>query len=316
MPDHKSCIHTWKLAAGESLPDVLRGEGARIHRTLLEHGAVHFPGAGVESAEEFARIRDILIPATTPYVEAATPRRDLGDQIFTSTEFPASEEIALHNENSYASSWPGELLFCCLQPAETGGATPLADVRGVLRRLPEPLVREFDERDWMLIRSYGNGFGLPWQQAFGTEAEGEVDEYCRAADIATEWLPDGRLRTRQVRPALATHPETGERVWFNHVRFWHPSSMDAETREMLLEELGEDGLPYDTRFGDGGVIPDEPVAEIAAAYEAEKRSVPWRYGDLILIDNMLAAHGRERFSGARKVLVSMGNARARKECAA
>jgi alpha-ketoglutarate-dependent taurine dioxygenase len=309
-------IHTWKLAAGAPPANLLRDERDRIHEALLEHGAVHFPAAGVGSTEEFARIRDVLIPATTPYVEAATPRRALGDQVFTSTEFPASEEIALHNENSYASSWPGELLFCCLQPAETGGATPLGDVRRVLRRLPEELVSEFDERGWMLIRNYGTGFGLPWQQAFGTEVESEVDDYCRAADVCTEWLPDGRLRTRQERKALARHPETGERVWFNHICFWHSSRMPAATREMLVEELGENGLPYESRFGDGGVIPAETVAEIAAAYEAEKRSVPWGRGDLILVDNMLVAHGRERFAGERRVLVSMGNPRTREECGA
>lgn len=312
-------MHTWEARpydSPESLVELIDREGDAVREALLTHGAIRFADAGVDSVERFAQVRDAVLPSTTPYVEAATPRRDLGREVFSSTEFPASEEIALHNENSYATSWPGELLFCCLVPAESGGATPLADVRRVLARLPDSLLREFERRGWMLIRNYGDGFGLPWQEAFASERESDVARYCEAADVACEWLPGGRLRTRQVRPALARHPRTGERLWFNHVRFWHPSSLAPETREMLTEELGDDGLPYDVRYGDGGAIPDAVVAEIAAAYEVEKEALPWGGGDVFLVDNMLVAHGREPFTGERRVLVSLGRTRERVECLA
>lgn len=310
-------MHTWEARpsdSAESLIELIDRERDALRRALLAHGAIRFPGARIDSVERFAAVRDAVLPSTTPYVEAATPRRDLGREVFSSTEFPAGEEIALHNENSYATSWPGELLFCCLVPASSGGATPLADVRRVLARLSDSLLGEFERRGWMLVRNYGNGFGLPWQEAFASERESDVASYCEAADIDCEWLPGGRLRTRQVRPALARHPETGERLWFNHVRFWHPASLASETREMLTEELGEDGLPYDVRYGDGGVISDAVIAEIAAAYEAEKEAVPWDEGDVFLVDNMLVAHGREPFTGERRVLVSLGRARDRAEC--
>jgi alpha-ketoglutarate-dependent taurine dioxygenase len=32
----------------------------------------------------------------------------------------------------------------------------------------------------------------------------------------------------------------------------------------------------------------------------------WEAGDVLLLDNMLAAHGRAAFSGQREVLVAMG----------
>ena len=31
-----------------------------------------------------------------------------------------------------------------------------------------------------------------------------------------EWMPGDRLRTRQIRPPIQKHPQTGETVWFNH----------------------------------------------------------------------------------------------------
>ena len=33
---------------------------------------------------------------------------------------------------------------------------------------------------------------------------------------------------------------------------------------------------------------------------------PWQRGDIILLDNMLVAHGRDPFRGPRKIAVAMG----------
>jgi hypothetical protein len=44
---------------------------------------------------------------------------------------------------------------------------------------------------------------------------------------------------------------------------------------------------------------------LRAAYEAELVALPWHEGDVMMLDNMLAAHGRSPYSGARKILVGM-----------
>ncbi|MEU2608427.1 TauD/TfdA family dioxygenase [Streptomyces albus] len=305
--------------AAATLPVVLEAEGeplaawwerhrARCRRLLAEAGALLLRGFQADTLESFGRARELLLDRPGSYVEGATPRDRLGEHVYTSTNFPAAEPIALHNENSYAMSWPGLLLFGCLQEPESGGATPVADVRRVLQRLPVPLVDEFERRGgWLLRRTYSDWFGLGWQRAFGTTERAEVEKYCREASVETEWQADGVLRTRQVRPVTARHPYTGERSWFNHVHFWHPSALGSETRELLEEEYGPQGLPYATCYGDGTPIPDETVARIRAAFDAETRATPWRRGDLLLIDNMLVAHGRQPFTGDRRVVVAMGN---------
>ena len=43
------------------------------------------------------------------------------------------------------------------------------------------------------------------------------------------------------------------------------------------------------------------------ALRAETVTFPWRRGDVLLLDNMLTAHGRRPFTGDRRVLVAMGN---------
>ncbi len=295
------------LTGSGPLPEWLRQHEEEVRVTLTRVGAVMLRGFDVGDVTEFDRVRTALFLRSAQYVEGATPRRQLSEHVFTSTEFPATETIALHNENSYATTWPGVLLFCCLQPPASGGATPVADVRRVLARLGRPLVRSFVSRGgWMLTRTYSPWLGLGWRTAFGTQSRADVDEYCARSDVEVEWLDDDVLRTRQVRPVLARHPATGETVWFNHVRFWHPAFLPEESRLALEEEFGPDGLPYCTRYGDGSAVPDEVALEIDAAYEAEKAALPWEQGDVMLVDNMLAAHGRESFTGQRKVVVGMG----------
>lgn len=312
--------------AAQSLPVVLDGGGAPLAEwwrayeaetrvALADTGAVVLRGFDITDVQRFDQARALLLRSPGTYVEGATPRQRLDDHVYTSTEFPATETIAMHNENSYATTWPGKLLFGCLREPESGGATPVADVRKVLVRLDPALVREFENRGgWLLRRTYGEWFGLGWQRAFGTTERSAVDAYCADSDVATTWSADGVLRTSQVRPVTVVHPDTHQRVWFNHVHFWHASSMATETRELLEEEFGPDCLPYSTHYADGSPVPDEVVEQIREAFDAETAAEEWRRGDLMLVDNMLAAHGRQAYTGLRRIVVAMGEPVTRVSC--
>jgi alpha-ketoglutarate-dependent taurine dioxygenase len=75
---------------------------------------------------------------------------------------------------------------------------------------------------------------------------------------------------------------------------------------MFLSEFSLNDLPYNTYYGDGSPIEDEVVDEIREAYRQETVAFPWQAGDVLMMDNMLVAHGRNPFSGTRKILVAMG----------
>ena len=122
----------------------------------------------------------------------------------------------------------------------TGGETPMADVNRVHDSIDPAIREEFGRRRWQLVRNFNDGFGLPWQEVFQTEDRAEVEAFCAQNRIDLEWKADGRLRTRQIRPAVRVHPETGLPLWFNHAAFYHISSRPAHVREPLLSEFGED----------------------------------------------------------------------------
>ena len=79
-------------------------------------------------------------------------------------------------------------------------------------------------------------------------------------------------------------------------------------REYLVDLYCEDGLPFNTRFGNGDPIGADVVELINDVYEANSAREPWQAGDLMLVDNLRTAHGREPFEGSRQVLVAMADA--------
>jgi alpha-ketoglutarate-dependent taurine dioxygenase len=284
----------------------LRDSRAELRAGLDEHGAVYVRGLPMQTVDDFARLRDVLIQSATPYREKATKRSDFGNSVFSSTDLPPAQRINLHNENSYTTVFPGILLFGCLVAPASGGATPVADCRRVLRALPDEIVERGRKHGWVLSRTYSEEMGLSWSTSFATASVAQVEAYCEENGIACSWTDDGELKTSQLRSAIITHPRTGDESWFNHLAFWNVWTLPESIRETLVDELGVENLPFNTSFGDGEDLVQADMDRINEAYERTMVRRSWQAGDLLLVDNLLAAHGRESFQGDRKILVAMG----------
>jgi alpha-ketoglutarate-dependent taurine dioxygenase len=283
------------------------GNRELIEDRLLDHGALLLRGFAVRSPEEFEQFIKTVSNHLLQYNERSSPRKNVSGNIYTSTDYPADQSIFFHNENSYQSGWPLRIFFFCVTVAEQGGETPIADCRRVLGRISPSIVARFVEKQVMYVRNFGDGFGLPWQTVFQTTDKAAVEQYCLKSGIDCEWKSDDRLRTRQVRPAVARHPRTGERSWFNHAAFFHVSTLDPSIREALLEEFEEDELPSNTYYGDGSRIEPSVLDEIRDAYTQEAVSFPWERHDVLVLDNIYTAHSRSPYKGDRKVLVGMAD---------
>lgn len=284
-----------------------------IEQSLLQHGGILFRGFPLSEPETFQAFCRSLSGELLEYRERSSPRSRVHGNIYSSTDYPADQRIFLHNEHSYSLTFPLRIYFFCDTPALAGGETPIADTRKVVKRIDPRVVQRFVERKWMYVRNFGDGFGLSWQTVFQTHDKSAVEGYCKAAGIDVEWKPGNRLRTRQVRDAFTVHPRTGEPLWFNHATFFNVSTLEPHIRETLLAEFAEEDLPNNSYYGDGSPIESEVLDELRSAYEQELIAFPWRKGDILLLDNMLAAHGRAPYAGERKILVAMAQSVTRRK---
>lgn len=281
-------------------------ERRHLEALLATHGAVLVRGLRIEGPDELERIAMVLLGALADYDDRATPRSVLAGRVLTSTDAPAHLTIPAHNEASFAAEVPARLLFWCARPAARGGRTPLTDAVRVYRRLDAAVRDPFERLGVRYLRAFGFGPGMTWQKAFGVTEREALERHCRERGIGWEWCGGDRLRTVQVRPAVARHPLSGEPVWLNHAMALHASSLPVELRRTIEREMGAAALPHATTYGDGTPIPDEVVEVLRAAYRAETATFDWREGDLLLVDNLRVAHGREPYSGERSVAVAMG----------
>src|SRR5438045_6182426 len=226
------------LQPGEPLPLLIQPNGAEldlvewtrsslqfIETKLLKHGAILFRGFKIHSPTEFERFASTI--CSDLFSENGEHHREeVSRNVYTPVFYPPDKKLLWHNENSFNASWPMKIWFFCARPAEQGGETPIVDSRKVFQHIDASIRDQFIQKNVMYARNYGNGLGLNWQTVFRTTSRQEVENYCRRAAIEFEWKDGDRLRTYQVRPAVAKHPQTGEWVWWNQATHWHPACLE------------------------------------------------------------------------------------------
>ena len=294
--------------AGVDLVQWASNNRGHMEKKVLQHGAVLLRNFGISSLEHFNQVVSALSPGALEYMFRASPRTRVGGNIYTSTDYPADQVIFPHNEHSYSPRFPLRLFFYCHQPSLTGGETPIGSNRKIMAAIRPEVQAKFREKRILYLRNYGDGFGLPWQTVFQTEDRAEVESYCASVGIEVEWKENDRLRTRQTGPAVVRHPRTGEEIWFNHGTFFHVSTLPAAIGDSLQANFAAQDLPTNTFYGDGSPIEPEVLQELRAAYRDSLVKFTWQKGDILFIDNILAVHGREPFSGSRTILTAMAEA--------
>lgn len=291
------------------LVEYIDGDRDWLDRNLCRHGGILFRGFAVREVEDFQQVSRSVIPELKPYIEGQSPRSKVADNVYTSTEFPPQYRITLHNELSYAKTPPRRIMFYChVQPAE-GGETPIIDCRKAYAAM-DPGIREKFERTGVryvkAMHGQDRGLGKSWAQHFETDDKATVEGYLREGDIDFEWTQEGTLRTSALRPATIRHPVTGEMLWFNQANLWHVTNIDERHRSQILNRCGEANLPTHAYYGDGASIADADLDRVREVLWNQAVIFPWRQGDILVLDNYMAAHGRMPYSGPRKILVAMG----------
>ncbi len=285
-----------------------------IDKSLLKYGGILFRGFKLDGVDEFQNMIEESYGNALEYNDRATQRSRVKGKVFTATDYPPDQEILLHNESSFAAKFPRKIFFYSIETADKGGETPIADVRKVYNRLEPSIRKPFVDNGVLYVRNFTGGpFGFKWQEVYQTEDKSEMEKFCTESDIEFEWIGEDKVKTWQKRPATVKHPDTGENLWINHATVLNVFSIEPKLQQMMLKFFKEKDLPNNTYYGNGKSIDQETIQKLKKAYDDETFSFPWEKGDVLMLDNMMVAHGRRPFSGTREVVVAMANPIAWKE---
>lgn len=308
-----------------------------LRAALLQTGAVLLRGFRIDEPSTFAAVASEIGGPLDRGYQGPSPRTNVTEGVYTASEVPGALVIPEHAEMSYLPTMPRHLFFWCRQPATQGGGTTLVDGRRVRAQLDKERIAPLLEGPLRIRRRHAapgsrrDPFELKdWAQLFGTRDREEALEHARAHGFQPSFERDGALTLENTQPAQRTHPETGELAWLNHLLVFHASTptallKSAWRRERVLRaaalhpvaalyrqlfaRLSRD-VASDVRLANGAAIPDETVAHIRAVVDREAVVLDWQRGDLVIVDNHLALHGRRPFSGPRAIAAAWSEARA------
>jgi alpha-ketoglutarate-dependent taurine dioxygenase len=278
----------------------------RLRSCTREYGAVLLRQATEGTPDRFVEFAEAVCPVLiTDYGDLGAD--DLTDKTYSPTDYPLELPIHLHNESACNNSWPMFLFFYCHQPAFEGGASRLVNSRRVFAALPEALRQSLTENWFTYTRNYHPHLDTSWQQFYETDDPRVVEQRCMDASLDFEWKSAEILQTRCDRPIKSRHPHTGEELLFHQLFLFHPAGLDAATRNSLESLYGEEDFPRAISFQDGAAISADDFQVLFELYEKHCVDVELQRGDILIIDNMVVAHGRAPFRGSRKILVAMGD---------
>jgi amino acid adenylation domain-containing protein len=318
LPSSEELIKTSFLQPEQSLPLVItpdvqdleifewvNNEKQFLESKLLKHGAILFRNCQLNSISDFEKLAQTICPSLFGNY-GDLPRTGVSNKVYGSTPYPAEKTILFHNESSHLHCYPLKIWFSCVQPAREGGETPIVDCRQVYQLLDTQLKEKLQQKQLMYVRNYIEGLDVSWQDFFHTEDKSIVEDSCLQSEMQFEWLPNNGLRTSKKRPAIAQHPITQEKTFFNQIQLHHISYLDLQVRESLLSVFSAENLPRNVYYGDGSPLEPEDIEAINRAYQQASISFPWQKGDVLMLDNMLTAHSRNPYKGDRKIVVAMG----------
>lgn len=290
---------------------------------LDRHGAFLLRGFGaIESAADFERVIAGFSPRFLDYIGGTSPRRTIYGKILSSTELDPSTSLPLHQEMVYTDGPPDFVSLFCQCPPEHDGQTTLADMSQVARRLPADLVQRFERGGVRLRRTLPSqarahekvGVAKPWEEVFQTRDAREAERIVWQRGWSCHWIDDFMQVAQELRPATTRHRRTGTCVWYNQAHFFSPAGSIhwalrdgriAQARALESALKTQPDMLDQVLHEDGSFIASSDIETICDTLAASEILLEWQRRDVLLVDNVLCAHGRRPFSGRRSLLAAL-----------
>jgi len=282
-----------------------RDNANHLDAQAAEHGTVLLRGLPLASPEDFDTIVDAFDFPNFSYDDSLSNayRINYTPRVFSANEAPPEVTIFLHHEMAQTPNPPGKLFFFCQTASDQGGATPICRSDILWERLVEQRPGFADDCKNKGLQ-YSNvmpaeadkssGMGRSWQSTFSAETREVAEARMTSLGYKWEWQPNGDLRaTTPVLPAVRDLGD-GRNSFFNQLiaasNGWKDTRNDPDKS---------------ITFGDGTPLDPADVAAASALADEVTFDLPWQSGDLALVDNYTAMHGRRTFKGTRKILASL-----------
>ena len=294
-------VPAFKLRPGRKL-DWTQTHRNQVFDALEEQGWALVRGTGIENATDFsAAVTELGFDYATNYVEL--PFEGSRPGVFLTTDYPSEETIYFHSEAAHMAFSPKYIVFASIQPALSGGLTPLSDNFSSFSALPEEIALALHEQGLRYERSFIPGLDVAWQSFFGTTDRDKAKEIAAKNEFEVEWRSDDLVRTWARRSATLPRSD-GKNCLFQQIALHHPAFLDPELRDSLTD-ICEGLMPRNVTLGSGKPLPAEWAYAIHKAQCESAFSFEWHSSDILFIDNIRISHARTPFIGQRRHLVML-----------
>ena len=305
----------------EELTELLVQNKQPLEKALLKHGGLLFRDFPVESPMNFRNfIKTLNLGRFVDYVGGDSPRDKVAEEVYTSTEAPPPIHIPLHQELSYIKNSPRHIYFFCEIAPVVGGSTIIADARRVFKALNPEVKQRFQSKGLTYISHYYHRSKVmewvnrlqrshkSWTEVFETKNKSEVEKKCIENEFAWKWLHQDWIEIKQTRPAITEHPQTKEVVWFNQAHLFDFSPRLLGWARYIAAKLfyfRKSTRLHEIEFADGSPVSRKDLYHILDVLNENTVAFPWQRKDVLVLDNILAMHGRAPFKGKRRILTAL-----------
>lgn len=312
----------------ERLHASLAGNKEGFRALLNRAGAVLLRGFDVTSIERFESLFSAVgISLSEQYPLGAAQRRRAGRFAWTTTELTDQVPIPPHVEMAYRRLRPRFLGFFCAVAPRVHGETPIFDSRAAVADLSPSVRATLEAGDVTWCQYFPRRRGLTstsyeraWPAEFGSDDRAEVERICAGLHARCEWHPGGRLGVVSDTPSIIRHPDTGEASLsfqtptlepflknIRRMRARHGWALN--TAFVLLSRLKAalGTYPFEARDSRGEPLPPSLFLDVYDALWRNASVFPWQTGDVLVLDNSLAHHGRLNVVRPRTVYVALGD---------
>lgn len=283
---------------------------AILKKELACTGAVLFRGFPIVDAESYGAFFSAFDYPNFTYKDSLSNavRINHTEFVFTANEAPKEVEIYLHNEMAQTPVYPKIISLFCENAADQGGATVICRSDFIYQQLlaAEPeLTNKLEQvgiKYTTLMPAQNDpesGQGRSWRGTLSVESVPQAEKKLRSLGYSWKWNSDSSLSAQTAALAAIETLEDGRKVFFN---------------QLVAAYMGWKGVKENPAvalcFGDHSELPKGFLDTMVSIAATLSFNLEWQDGDVAIVDNKLAMHGRRPYSGERKrkVLVALGAA--------